>query len=100
MNGERTVGIRVQKLDIRWDRAVLQHQHGLNQARDARAAFRVTDIRLDRANINAMVTEDIANRSRLDWISDGRPGSVALVLISCKLGHYWKNGISGIRTST
>ncbi len=58
---------------------MLEGQDSFDHTADAGAPFRVANIGLHRANVHALVSEDVSHSPCLNGITYGRPSSVALV---------------------
>jgi hypothetical protein len=60
---------------------MLQHEHGLDQARNARRAFEVTDVGLDRTQVardGAALSQRVCKRLHLDRVAECRASTMSL----------------------
>lgn len=73
--------IRLQKLDVWWDRALLKGENSLDQAREPRTTLGVSNVGLDGADVNSPVTKNIPNGTCLNWITYRSAGSMTLNLL-------------------
>src|SRR4051812_45861574 len=75
---EIDVWIRGSEMQTRGNLPVLENEHGLHQAGDARCRFEMAHVCFHRANrqgLGAILTERLRERMRFDRVTDGCTGS-------------------------
>lgn len=79
---------------------MFQRQDSLDHTGDARAPFRVADIGLDGADVDALFTENVADCASLNRIAGCCASSVALVAASASRTDSGVQGFRGNRKGT